>query len=748
MAKAKVRKKVTAVYKPDPISGALVSKIAAMVEEQYGSARTVSVLESLKKIHIHNKEVFFNSISERDGEDLGAIAYRSNKTDVLGYTSKLIEEITLRRSRGETDIDLTSALVYLPAVTRENRSAVKIDSCIKMLVTSLIGTGDKSPFVLNIIHPWMIEDVYEAIGIPICHSYWSFVARFLTAANNMWRITDGFNYPRIFLIANVIENVRMSQLKYLARLFNVSYPRTRELFKSINDLGSCSDELYTALAQLQGMSGSKFGPLDYRGIGVFLKDLQYKGMLLTHTQPSKLFDDFEPGQNIPRVVIKKFKMKPLFYELSTFLNNPFQAFLRLDVNCKECAEVEDLKGLVHDAVTVALLKVRDLPARRGRSQVEADDSQILITLTDVINYKVQFVEDVKNFEKELRSYYNRNIKLNIQYDYATATSKFGIAEPEYLRVISDIHTDVNRDRNYIFDFGDDFVINCGDTSGDCETTRSWIKSYMRDGIAVAGNHMGYTMPHPEANGPQNIKGWRSEIDPRNTKNGQISYLCNVLRSGSTKFMSNNAAERYGLIIIGTTLYTDFKLFGAENQFACMMEARRRLNDYRNTYFLKMDNGIPKDNPIRGVVQEYTPETHLMLFRTCLGYIRNRLRTLRNNNNEIPIVIVTHHVPVPYGVADEYKNDPLSAAFASDLRWLIDEHPEIRLWCFGHTHTPFDFIYKETRFVCEPWGYFNENGFDVTNYGKRIPMKDIRSKEPWENILHEEIREGKIKVYKD
>ena len=60
-----------------------------------------------------------------------------------------------------------------------------------------------------------------------------------------------------------------------------------------------------------------------------------------------------------------------------------------------------------------------------------------------------------------------------------------------LRIISDVHCDVNKDYNINFDFGDDFVICCGDVSGDRITTKEWIDKNIKKGIIISGNHLGY-----------------------------------------------------------------------------------------------------------------------------------------------------------------------------------------------------------------------------------------------------------------
>ena len=113
----------------------------------------------------------------------------------------------------------------------------------------------------------------------------------------------------------------------------------------------------------------------------------------------------------------------------------------------------------------------------------------------------------------------------------------------------------------------------------------------------------------------------------------------------------------------------------------------------------------------------------------------------------PIIIATHFAPSPHAISSEYIGNPANPAFASDLTEFILANPNIRIWAFGHTHRPFDFILGETRLVCEPFGYNNENEVDLPlNYGKQIPIKDVKSTLPWTTICEKEIKKGLIKVY--
>ena len=51
--------------------------------------------------------------------------------------------------------------------------------------------------------------------------------------------------------------------------------------------------------------------------------------------------------------------------------------------------------------------------------------------------------------------------------------------------------DSYEDESYEDDFDDDFVICCGDISGDRFKTGKWIKNNIKQGICIAGNNLGY-----------------------------------------------------------------------------------------------------------------------------------------------------------------------------------------------------------------------------------------------------------------
>ena len=75
------------------------------------------------------------------------------------------------------------------------------------------------------------------------------------------------------------------------------------------------------------------------------------------------------------------------------------------------------------------------------------------------------------------------------------------------------------------------------------------------------------------------------------------------------------------------------------------------------------------------------------------------------------VIVTHAAPSLRSVAPKHRRDPVTAAFASDLEWMLDGRAV--LWIHGHTHFCCDYEVDGTRVVANQRGYPGEDtgGFD-------------------------------------
>jgi len=159
-----------------------------------------------------------------------------------------------------------------------------------------------------------------------------------------------------------------------------------------------------------------------------------------------------------------------------------------------------------------------------------------------------------------------------------------------------------------------------------------------------------------------------------------------------RFLENGEAVIGGVRFLGCTLWTDYALDGRERQERAwaMANAEGRLNDHKVIAWRM----LPR-------YEAFTPLKALDLHERSREWLRHKLQF------DGPTVVVTHHAPHPLSVNRRWKGSSLNPAFASDLSELI-ESCRPPLWVHGHMHDSADYRVGDTRVLCNPKGYHNEN----------------------------------------
>jgi len=143
----------------------------------------------------------------------------------------------------------------------------------------------------------------------------------------------------------------------------------------------------------------------------------------------------------------------------------------------------------------------------------------------------------------------------------------------------------------------------------------------------------------------------------------------------------------GVRFLGSTLWTDFELFGEQTFIPAIEESLKYVVDFRAIRF--------------GSEGLFTPEHSLVLHRKAREWLADRLDSHFNGRT----VVITHHAPHPGSVHPKWGASLTSAAFVSDLTGLLGQSA---LWIHGHTHDGFDYSVKGTRIVANPMGYRTSN----------------------------------------
>ncbi|MBI3528420.1 MAG: metallophosphoesterase family protein [Betaproteobacteria bacterium] len=158
------------------------------------------------------------------------------------------------------------------------------------------------------------------------------------------------------------------------------------------------------------------------------------------------------------------------------------------------------------------------------------------------------------------------------------------------------------------------------------------------------------------------------------------------RSANVQVLDNDELTIDGVRFLGSTLWTDFELFGREKMEPVIAESLKHVVDFRK---IRMGGGW------------LTPQQTIELHRVAVSFLRDRLEKPFAGKT----VVVTHHAPHPNSVHPRWAGSLANAAFVSDLTRLMGKSA---LWFHGHTHDSFDFAVHGTRVLANPMGYRTSN----------------------------------------
>ena len=156
---------------------------------------------------------------------------------------------------------------------------------------------------------------------------------------------------------------------------------------------------------------------------------------------------------------------------------------------------------------------------------------------------------------------------------------------------------------------------------------------------------------------------------------------------NVSIMENDRFVFGGVRFLGCTLWTDFGLLG--DPWVAGMLATIHMSDYKRIRV------SPANTKLRSL-------DSAAIHHQSYLWLREELEAPWDG----PTVIITHHAPTPRAIPLQYRNEPLTAAFASDLTRLIDAYRP-HAWIHGHIHVPSQFTVENTQIICNPRGYPDE-----------------------------------------
>ena len=187
-----------------------------------------------------------------------------------------------------------------------------------------------------------------------------------------------------------------------------------------------------------------------------------------------------------------------------------------------------------------------------------------------------------------------------------------------------------------------------------------------------------------------------------------------------------------------------KLKSNKSSYKKIKELKNSLKDFKNLYYLDGETITINNKKILGIPMWYDFSYGIKNFKLSIDeildlwknymydselifwdeeqfnpikYFSKQYKKIKNLfKKEKPDIVFSHVGPiVPKNIPEKWKNASTGFYFF-DGKELFDIH-QPDLWIFGHTHDKYDFKYKNTRMICNPYGYRREKN----NYVKIIEI---------------------------
>lgn len=267
-----------------------------------------------------------------------------------------------------------------------------------------------------------------------------------------------------------------------------------------------------------------------------------------------------------------------------------------------------------------------------------------------------------------------------------------------IRLVSDLHIDVNRDGNFGFKNREqDALFIAGDIAGSYEKEIKWLKglsSTVHSPVfAVCGNHLGYEYYTDAEYMDMQLFGYKKQNPLIGTKQWSIDKIKESVPE-NIHYLDNEWVEWNNYIIFGGCMYADYHLY--ENEDLCKRSGEAYLNDFRYVHIYDKEMNVVR--PVN--TDDY--QKYFDIFKQKLIECINE-----TNNSGKDIIILSHFTPSIRSISERYLNQGnvyLNASYASNLDYFIRANKRIKYFFHGHVHSEFDYYIGQCRVVCCPYGY--------------------------------------------
>lgn len=163
----------------------------------------------------------------------------------------------------------------------------------------------------------------------------------------------------------------------------------------------------------------------------------------------------------------------------------------------------------------------------------------------------------------------------------------------------------------------------------------------------------------------------------------------VARQMDVHFLECDEVTISGVRFLGTTLWTNFELYGS--LAVAMHFGGKRMNDFQ---YIKTFRGFARQADGGIALRNFKPEDARHEHDLSVAWLDAELA----KGDTARTVVITHHAPSRRSLHPRFDRDDLSPCYISDLPHLLGRSA---LWIHGHVHDSFDYEVTGTRVVANP-----------------------------------------------
>lgn len=189
--------------------------------------------------------------------------------------------------------------------------------------------------------------------------------------------------------------------------------------------------------------------------------------------------------------------------------------------------------------------------------------------------------------------------------------------------------------------------------------------------------------------PGNHEYWGSPNTPY-CDNTIVRIKESLRKLGKMHVLDNKSVTIKGVKFYGMSLWTNY------DDSPVARVTASRMGDFRYAY--DMTDGV--------IPRAARPGDYVNRNQFALA----KFKTFASRTDLSNVVVVSHFAPSHQSIHPKWKDAQpyeMNYHFVNELDGLICEHPGLKLWIHGHTHTQFDYNISNCRVVCNPRGFPGE-----------------------------------------